>query len=122
MVTQTLSAGRIFDVDDIKEMVLQMPGMPTQRLTGDMLQSSLAMRPSRWELIADDVCKAAESLGRETVNVPAGDIEALHIRTAEGDEAWISSDVPGAMVKVVTKDGMTMVLVRHGTGAESSIQ
>ncbi len=121
MVSQTLAAGRIFDTSDVREMVVQIPGLPIQRLTGDMLKSSLAMRPSRNELIADEVCKSAESLGRKTVSVPAGTIETLHIRTAEGDEAWISERVPGAMVKVITKEGMTMVLVQHGTGAESSI-
>ena len=122
MVSQTLAAGRIFDTSDVREMVLQMPGIPIQRLTGETLRSSLAMRPSPEELIADEVCKSAESLGRGTVRVPAGDIETLHIRTADGDEAWISADIPGAMVKVVTKDGMTMVLIRHGTGAEATIK
>ncbi len=121
MVSQTLTAGRIFDTTDVKEMVVQVPGMPIQRLTGDMLRSSLAMRPSRDELIADDVCKSAESLGRETVKVPAGDIETLHIRLEDGTEAWLSADIPGAMVKVVTHEGMTMVLVKHGTGAETKI-
>ena len=122
LVSQTLTAGRIFDTSDVKEMVVQIPGMPIQRLTGEMLRTSLAMRPSQNQLITDEVCKSAESLGRETVKVPAGNIEALHIRTAEGHEAWITADVPGAMVKVVTNEGMTMMLVQYGTGAESTIK
>ncbi len=122
MVTQTVSAGRIFDNSDVKEMVLVMPGMPAQRLTGQALQNSLAMRPARSELIADEVCKSAESLGRVTVSVPAGEIRAVHIQTTDGDQAWLARSVPGGMAKVVTKEGVVMVLRSHGTGAESSIK
>jgi hypothetical protein len=123
LINQMLTSGRMFEMEGVREMVMQVPGQPPTRITGEMLEMAKQQnRATQDRVIADERCKAAESLGNEAVTVPAGAIEALHIRTADGDEAWISTAVPGAMVKTVTKEGITMVLASHGTGATSVLR
>jgi hypothetical protein len=61
-------------------------------------------------------------LGVESVTVPAGAFQALHVKDNEGGEAWLQ---PRAgvfpMVKVLSKDGMVMALTGRGDDAKSAI-
>jgi hypothetical protein len=69
-------------------------------------------------------CKSGgvQLVGVESVTVPAGTFQALHIRDNDGGEAWASKDLGMfAVVKVVSKDGMVMELTDRGTGAKSAI-
>lgn len=66
-------------------------------------------------------CDNAHVVGWESVTVPAGTFRALHVRTDEGGDAWVTRDVPFGMVKVREKNGVTMVLTGRGTGAKTAI-
>jgi hypothetical protein len=61
-------------------------------------------------------------LGVESVTVPAGSFQALHVKDNDGGEAWLQ---PRAgvfpMVKVLSKDGTVMVLTGRGDDAKSAI-
>lgn len=66
-------------------------------------------------------CAKMKFIGEETVSVPAGSYRARHYSGPDGD-SWISMDVPGwRMVKMVTKDGDTMVLTATGDGEKNLI-
>lgn len=66
-------------------------------------------------------CAKTKYVGEETVAVPAGSFKAQHYSWADGD-MWVSPKVPGMrMVKMVAKDGSTMVLTAVGTGAKNEI-
>jgi hypothetical protein len=119
--SQVLTSGRVFDMENVREMVVQMPGQPPMTMTGEMLAQARAMN-NRPNMLVDEQCRAAKSLGRETVAVPMGNMSAWHVQTDEGDEAWLSEDVPGLMVKMVSKDGTTVSLAAHGNGAKATIQ
>jgi len=66
-------------------------------------------------------CAKMKFVGEETVEVPAGSYQTRHYSGPEGD-SWISTDVPAwRMVKMVTKEGDTIVLTAVGTGAKNEI-
>jgi hypothetical protein len=65
-------------------------------------------------------CEGAQIVGSETVTVPAGSFATVHVKS-DGGDAWVSKDIPFAIVKLSSTDGATMVLVSHGTDAKSSI-
>ncbi|MGH7537759.1 MAG: hypothetical protein ACREMF_03920 [Gemmatimonadales bacterium] len=63
-----------------------------------------------------------QSLGVESVTVPAGTFRALHITDQDGTEAWLTREFGAfAMVKVIEKNGTTMELTGRGTDAKSAI-
>ena len=75
--------------------------------------------------IAQEVAKNCEQstvVGWESVTVPAGTFRALHVRSAEGGDAWVSRDVPFGMVRVRDKRGTVMVLTGRGHDAKSAIR
>ena len=114
--TQMLTNGPVFDFDAIQEMVVTMPGQPPMVMTGQMLQMALQNMPrqANW----GGMCRQAEIIGSETVTVPGGTFDAIHLRATEGD-AWVSADVPFGIIKSQSKDGSTMQLKAHGEGAGS---
>ncbi len=66
-------------------------------------------------------CAKINFVGEETVVVPAGSFKTRHYAGPDGD-SWISTAVPGwRMVKMVTKEGDTMVLTATGAGAKNEI-
>ncbi len=117
--TQMLTNGPVCDFDAIQEMVVTMPGQPPMVMTGQMLQMAIQNMPrqANW----GGMCVQAEIIGSETVVVPGGTFEAVHLRAAEGD-AWVSTDVPFGIIKSQSNDGSSMQLKAHGEGATSSVR
>jgi hypothetical protein len=61
-------------------------------------------------------------VGVESVTVPAGSFRAVHIKDAEGGEAWLQTGAGVfSMVKVLSKDGTVMALTGRGADAKSAI-
>lgn len=61
-------------------------------------------------------------VGWESVTVPAGTMRALHLKDTEsGGEAWLATQVPFGVVRVLSNDGHDMVLTASGHNAKSSI-
>jgi len=101
-------AATIVKIDDVPAMEMPQgrPGPGTARPTG--LEN----------------CLNAKIVGWESVTVPAGTFRALHIAGASGhSDSWVDPDLPFALVKEAGNDeGQSqMVLVSHGTGAQSRI-
>jgi hypothetical protein len=71
----------------------------------------------------EEACSGARDLGTERVEVAAGTFRARHLETGDEqpDDLWLSPDIPFGIVKFSDPEGGTMELVRHGTGARSSI-
>ena len=96
------------------EPAMKMPDMMLSAMSGQMLSN-----------IAQEVaknCEQATVVGWESVTVPAGTFRALHVRSAEGGDAWVARDVPFGMVRVRDKRGTLMVLTGHGRDARSAIR
>ena len=66
-------------------------------------------------------CGTSQSVGWESITVPAGTLRALHVKDVDGDEAWLTPDVPFGLVKGQRPDGGQMTLTGRGTDAKSSI-
>ena len=118
MTSQLLIAGDggPWDTDNLVEMTVEMPGQPPMTFTGDMLV--LAQQNSQTPDIAEE-CAGAEIIGHESVTVPAGSMQTVHLRSPDGTEVWASLDVPMAVVKAIPANGPTMELKGHGRGAGS---
>ena len=96
------------------EPAMKMPDQMIAMMSRQMLSN-----------IAQEVAKSCDQstvVGWESVTVPAGTFRALHVRSAEGGDAWVSRDVPFGMVRVRDKRGTTMVLTGRGNDARSAIR
>lgn len=69
-----------------------------------------------------DVRSTAKHIGAETITTPAGTFECEHLQTQDGADLWVSPKVPPyGLVKLVGKDGNTMVLTKVITDAKDRI-
>jgi hypothetical protein len=107
---------------DVRTVVMKAGDRPAQRMP-DMMRGMVNRMMS--QNVADMVrksCERAHAVGWESVRVPAGTFRALHVTDPETQaNSWVLLDVPFGMVKMVTKDGIEMVLTGHGTNAKSLI-
>lgn len=97
------------------EMVMKMGDQPAMIMPFKAGQKNPGMSDVRKE------CAKLSFVGEESVTVPAGTFKTRHYAGPDG-ESWVSPDVPGwRMVKMVTKQGDTMVLTATGRGAQNEI-
>jgi hypothetical protein len=100
-------------------MVMQIPGQPDpMEMDMNMNPAGRAMRQATPANIADK----AETVGTESVTVPAGTFSCTHYRMKDGTgDAWISDKVaPWGLVKSTGKDN-SMVLTKVITDAKDHI-
>jgi hypothetical protein len=133
MIVQALVPGFPYDQDKIESMVMKMGDQPAMKMPKSMLgMAGQAMRGQNPAAGAGDAlkkCESAELIGRETIQVPAGQFQTLHFRSTEAGqkgEGWVSQDVPMGIVKMIWEasggsPGGDMVLLGHGKDAKSSI-
>jgi len=121
MITQVLASGYPYDTDDIHEMVMKsgdQPAMKLPRQALGMMRGRMAPAPA---VGAADHCAKAKVVGIESVSVPAGEFEALHIEPVDAkSDVWASGEVPFGMLRVLGKD-FELTLLGHGADAKSSI-
>ncbi len=104
----------------IHGVVLEAGNQPAMKLSDQMLGlMGQQMTQNNATLEWSKRCATATVVGWESVAVPAGTMRALHIKSPDGDDAWVSRDIPFALVKVHGKDDI--VLTGHGLDAKSSI-
>ena len=111
-----------FESDDVSGVIVKMAGQPAMRMPQEMIammQQQMGDNPMK---DFADRCATSEPLGKETIEVPAGSFETVHIRSGDdGSEAWISPDVPFGIIKGLVPEGGTLELTGYGTDATSSI-
>jgi hypothetical protein len=120
VVGQMLVPDRLSDMENVKEMVVQMGNQPPMRFTGEMLQ--MAQQNMQMQGVnLDKQCQEAEVVGEERVTVTAGTFETVHLfSSSQEGHFWVSDDIPFGIVRAQTPQG-EMKLVRYGDGAKSSI-
>jgi len=99
-------------------LILKVGSQPAVRVPGELMAMGHTANPG-----ADMArhCSTAQTVGWESVTVPAGTLRALHVKDTDGNEAWISSSVPFGLVLAKKPDGGQMSLTGRGTDAKSSI-
>ena len=120
MVMQFLVPGYPYDVAQVKTIIMKAGDQPAMKMPEQMLGMMRSRLPKDFAGDAARSCGDAEVVGWEDVTVPAGNFNALHLRTKDGD-AWVSPDVPFGMVKFTGASG-NLVLTGHGADATSSIK
>ncbi len=102
-----------------ERMVFQVPGQPQPMEMTMQLQADVN-GPKKND--AADFRQKAQSVGTETITVPAGTFVCEHYRMTDGNgDVWFSPKVsPWGMVKFTGKDN-SMVLLRTITGAKDHI-
>lgn len=104
-----------FDQDHDAEIVMKMGDQPAMVMPMKGGRNGPGMSDLRKQ------CAKIRYVGEEEVTVPAGTYQTRHYTGPDGD-TWVSENVPGwRMVKMVSKDGHTMVLVATGDGAKNEI-
>lgn len=122
MTMQLLVPGWPYEGGAVEEMIMQPAGKAPMKVGGPMLGMMRTQAARNGGMSAAKHCETMELVGRESVTVPGGTFETEHFRdTATGTELWATREVPFGFVKTVDKDGNSMVLTGHGTGAESVI-
>jgi len=87
--------------------IIQFPGQPPMEMAAD---SPMARQGSSSRM--SDIRTDGQNMGSDTVTVPAGSFVCDHWHSSNGD-TWISPKAPPfGLVKTVSKDGSTMVLVK----------
>lgn len=125
MILQFLVPGYPFQAESVRRVVMKMgPGQAMEfpeEMAGSMLQQGQNLSEPTIR-----ACNESETIGWETVTVPAGTFRALRVRARlrSGDkDLWMSNDVPFGMIKMTEPDDPDhgLILLDHGTDAESSI-
>src|SRR6266705_3429024 len=106
-IIQLLVAGFGTGSTGVRGVVMKTGDQPAMRLPDPVVELSRR-------------CLNARAVGWETVTVSAGAIRALHVKDADGGEAWLSRDIPFGFVTAVGTDGTEILLTGHGTEAKSS--
>jgi hypothetical protein len=120
-IVQVLVPGFKLDPSAIRGLILKTGVQAAMRIPDQMVPlvvQGIAQSSSLFAIARR--CDGAETVGWETVTVPAGAIHALHVKNTDG-EAWLSPDVPFGVVKVVVAAGGQTVMASRGTGAKSSL-
>jgi hypothetical protein len=130
MITQALVPGFPYDQNDVQSMIVKMGDQPAMKLPPSMMAMAQGMQggqnPGAGAATALQRCEAAQVIGNETIEVPAGRMATVHFRSTDQGhpgEGWVSKDVPFGLVKLtfnVNGPG-EMVLLSHGKDAKSSI-
>ena len=123
MIMQALVPGWPYDQGQIAGMIMKAGDRPAMRLPSQMI-GMMSRRPGGSSPARDLLkeCTSAEVVGTESVTVPAGTFDALHLHATAGQQAdvWVSPDVPFGLVRMKGADG-EMELTGKGTDATSSI-
>lgn len=122
MILQFLVPEYPFDQRDIKDLVMKGGDQPAMRMPEQMIGMMMQRTGGAGGFARDAVkeCEGADMVGQESVTVPAGTFDVLHLRTSEGD-VWVSLEIPFGLVKMMGGGGEQMVLMEHGSDATSSI-
>lgn len=124
MIMQLLVAGIASPHVAIRGLVMKDNDRPAMRAPDMMVSMMSRSFTSGFSQYLEQHCKKGgiTVVGVESVTVPAGTFQTLHIRDSEGGEAWASRELGMfPVVKVVGKDGMIMELTDRGAGAKSAI-
>ena len=121
VITQVLAGGYPFEASQIHEMIVKAGDQPAMKMPNQavaMMRSRIAQTPS---LDAANRCEEAKVVGFESIQVPAGEFRALHLKPVDAQvDAWALEEIPFGLIKSRSKDG-EVVLLAHGKGAKSSI-
>jgi hypothetical protein len=123
MIMQLLIPSYPYEQSDIQQAVVKMGDQPAMIVSDQMLAMMQGRGAENPAQDAASACENAELVERESVTVPAGTFNAMHLRVgsdAEKADIWVSSEVPFGMVKL-QGEGVELVLLQHGKDAKSSI-
>jgi len=129
MIVQALVPQFPYDQSEVQGMVMKVGDQPAMKMPKSMVMMGQQMqRGGNPGAAMGDVlkkCEAAQTVGRETIEVPAGRFETLHFRSTDADkgDGWVAENVPLGIVKMTWEagGGGQMVLLGHGKDAKSSI-
>jgi len=124
MIMQLLVAGIASPRVSIRGLIMKDNDRPAMRAPDMMIGMMSRTFTSGFSQYLEQQCKKGgiTVVGVESVTVPAGTFQTLHIRDGEGGEAWAAQELGMfPVVKVVGKDGMVMELTDRGSGAKSAI-
>ena len=121
-ILQLLVSGFPYDAAGIQGMVMKMEGQPAMKANDQMLSMMKTQMHDNPASAALRDCSTWTKVGEESVTVPAGSFQTLHLKDNKtGNEVWVSKDVPFGMVKGnMTKTG-EITLTATGKDAKSSI-
>ncbi len=122
-IVQLQVPGFPFKGDEVSQGIVKAMQMPAMRMPDQMLGMMQQQMQSNPMLDVAEQCRSSETIGEEDVTTPAGSRKAWHIKVADGNDAWVSGDVPFGIVKGTTGEssGDTMLLTGYGDDATSSI-
>ena len=112
-----------FKGEDVSQGIVKAMQMPAMRMPDQMLSMMQQQMQSNPMLDVAEQCRSSELVGEEDVTTAAGSMKAWHLKVADGNDAWVSGDVPFGIVKGSSGEsgGDTMVLTGFGDDATSSI-
>jgi hypothetical protein len=124
MMMQMLIPSYPFPPESVRRVVAKIGDGPAMEYPEEMAVSMGRQGQNVSEPLLK-ACNESETVGWETVTVPAGTFHALRVKVilAGGGERdiWLSKDVPFGIIRNTEPEGKGLVLLDHGTDATSSI-
>ncbi len=125
MMMQMLIPSYPFPPESVRRVVAKIGDGPAMEYPEEMAVSMGRQGQNLSEPLLK-ACNESETVGWETVTVPAGTFHALRVKAilAGGGEKdiWLSKDVPFGIIRMTEEpEGTGLVLLDHGTDATSSI-
>ncbi len=125
MMMQMLIPSYPFPPESVRRVVVKIGDGPAMEYPEEMAVSMGRQGQNLSEPLLK-ACNESETVGWETVTVPAGTFHALRVKAilAGGGEKgiWLSKDVPFGIIRMTEEpEGKGLVLLDHGTDATSSI-
>jgi hypothetical protein len=124
MIVQFLVPSYPYAIEDVQGIVMKAGNQPAMKMPAQMLsmmQNQAGFDPGK---SFGEECERAEVVGQESVTVPAGTFETLHMKASDGGETtdvWVAQDIPFGLIKVQGAQGFEMLLLERGADATSSI-
>ena len=125
MMMQMLIPSYPFPPESVRRVVVKIGDGPAMEYPEEMAVAMGRQGQNLSEPLLK-ACNESETVGWETVTVPAGTFHALRVKAilAGGGEKdiWLSKDVPFGIIRMTEEpEGKGLVLLDHGTDATSSI-
>ncbi|TDJ34945.1 MAG: hypothetical protein E2O53_07095 [Gammaproteobacteria bacterium] len=123
-IMQMLIPGYPYPPQGISGLIMQLAPDLVMEYSKEMAGSMSSQGGDNLSAPTAQACNESEIVGTESVTVPAGTFQAVHVKARLGGgkmDIWISDEVPFGIVKFADEDGYGLQLLAHGMDAKSSI-
>jgi hypothetical protein len=123
-IMQLLIPSYPYPAEAVSGMIMQLAPDLVMEYPKEMASSMSGQKRDNLSTPTFQACNESETVGVETITVPAGTFETVRVKTRLGGgetDIWISEAVPFGVVKFADTNGEGLKLMAYGMDAKSSV-